>query len=228
MTDRRHIFGEPKWVGTFSQQLKFECMSLFGLIIEPFRSKGSKGKSYLHVGSGDILIEEFLNVDFYSPKLIVKKALGRISKNLKFRGHDFRRKLPFKDESFEGVFSEHTLEHLDPWHAKRLLSEIKRVLKPGSFLRIVVPNLELYYQFYSGRVPNEAFAKFSGGAEAFWCLTQNWGHQSVWDISNLSKCLEEAGFSEIKQVSFRQGSDTNLNHDLPRRRWESLYVEAKA
>lgn len=109
--------------------------------------KATKERVTYTWAAGDILIEEFLNVDFYSPKLIVKKASGRISKNLKFRGHDFRRKLPFKDGSFEGVFSEHTLEHLDPWHAKLLLSEIKRVLKPGSYLRIVVPNLELFTSF---------------------------------------------------------------------------------
>jgi len=225
--DKRHVFGEPKWVMTFGQQFRFETMSILGKVLEPLRPKSTKNQKYLHVGCGDIFLKGFLNVDFYSPKLVVKRVLRIAPRDVKFRGHDFRRQLPFRDSSFLGAFSEHTLEHLDPWHAQRLLREIRRVLKAGSKLRIVVPNLDSYLQFCSGEEPDKAFSKFEGRAEAIWCLTQNWGHQSVWNFDNLEKALKNAGFKSVERVSFGFGRDSNLINDLPRRKWESLYVEAE-
>jgi predicted SAM-dependent methyltransferase len=226
--DTRHVFGEKKWVGTFKQSYTFELISFFGHIFEFFRRKTTKGMRYVHIGCGNVLLDNFLNVDFYSPKMFVKRLMRMEPRSKLFRGHDFRHKLPFMNQVFDGAFSEHTLEHLDPWHAKRLLKEIHRVLRPGSVIRIVVPNLDHYVKYYSGEMPDPAFAKFAGGAEAIWCLTQNWGHQSVWNFANLSKCLAEAGFQDISQVSFQSGSNPDLLRDLSRRRWESLYVEARA
>lgn len=226
--DTRHVFGEKKWVGTFRQLFAFELISFFGRILEVFRRKSTKGMQYIHIGCGNVLLDNFLNVDFYSPKLLLKRLMLIEPRSKIFRGHDFRRKLPFKSQVFDGAFSEHTLEHLDPWHAEILLKEIHRVLRPGSLIRIIVPNLEHYIQYYLGEMPDPAFEKFAGGPEAIWCLTQNWGHQSVWDFTNLSKCLIEAGFRDISRVSFKRGSNPDLLNDLIRRQWESLYIEARA
>jgi predicted SAM-dependent methyltransferase len=226
--DTRHVFGEKKWVGTSKQTFTFELISFFGRIVEFLKPKSTRGMRYIHIGCGDVLLDNFMNVDFYSPKLFLKRLMRIEPKSTVFRGHDFRHKLPFASQVFDGAFSEHTLEHLDPWSAKRLLKEIHRVLRPGSVVRIVVPNLDHYVEYYSGGMPDPAFAKFAGGAEAIWCLTQNWGHQSVWNVTNLSKCLAEAGFQDISQVSFQIGSNPDLLKDLGRRRWESLYVEARA
>ncbi len=44
-------------------------------------------------------------------------------------GHDLRYPLPYHDESFLGIFSEHTLEHLHPFEAIRLLKEISNLLQ---------------------------------------------------------------------------------------------------
>jgi predicted SAM-dependent methyltransferase len=50
--------------------------------------------------------------------------------------------LPFKDNSFDAVYSSHFLEHLTKPQADFVLSEIFRVLKPDGVVRIVVPDLE--------------------------------------------------------------------------------------
>lgn len=47
--------------------------------------------------------------------------------------------LPFKDASFDGVISIHVLNHL-PRH-RDTLREMKRVLKPGGFIVVGIPNL---------------------------------------------------------------------------------------
>lgn len=53
--------------------------------------------------------------------------------------------LPFKDESFDGVFSLNVLEHVkDPF---KCASEISRVLKVGGILYCVVPFMSPYHDF---------------------------------------------------------------------------------
>lgn len=54
------------------------------------------------------------------------------------------RTLPFPTGRFEGIYTEHFLEHLTPPEAKNFLSECLRVLSPGGILRLSVPDGELY------------------------------------------------------------------------------------
>lgn len=61
---------------------------------------------------------------------------------------DLRRPLPLADGVYEAVYSSHTLEHLPRNEVPRILSEFRRVLKPGGILRIVVPDLELMARTY--------------------------------------------------------------------------------
>ncbi|TWT53730.1 hypothetical protein Pla22_13620 [Rubripirellula amarantea] len=58
------------------------------------------------------------------------------------RAYDLRRGLPYDDNSFDGVYHSHVLEHLTPESAAGMLRECGRVLRPGGVLRIVVPDLE--------------------------------------------------------------------------------------
>lgn len=50
------------------------------------------------------------------------------------------RSLKFGDGSVAAVYSSHVLEHLYFEDAKRVLAEIRRVLKPGGVLRLALPN----------------------------------------------------------------------------------------
>ena len=82
---------------------------------------------YIHIGCGYHKFNNFDNLDFYNSSFSFWKKKNYIS-------HDFRYKLPFEDDVYEGAFSEHTLEHLYFKDAKFLLSEICRVLKKLQFL----------------------------------------------------------------------------------------------
>lgn len=46
--------------------------------------------------------------------------------------------LGFKDNSFDCIFSYHVLEHVEDYH--KVLSEAKRILKPGDFFLLGTPN----------------------------------------------------------------------------------------
>ena len=61
---------------------------------------------------------------------------------------DVSRGLPFDSGSVDAVYHSHLLEHLDRDVAPRFLSEIRRVLRPGGIVRMVVPDLELAARSY--------------------------------------------------------------------------------
>jgi predicted SAM-dependent methyltransferase len=52
------------------------------------------------------------------------------------------RKIPVPDQTFDIVYSSHTLEHFSYAHVQTVLKEWVRILKVGGELRIVVPNLK--------------------------------------------------------------------------------------
>lgn len=58
------------------------------------------------------------------------------------RQYDLRRGLPYDDDTFDGVYHSHVLEHLTPEAAPFMLGECRRVLKPSGVMRVVVPDLE--------------------------------------------------------------------------------------
>lgn len=174
-------------------------------------------KNLLQIGSGLNPLPQFENVDFYFTHR------GEAS----HVGHDVRRPLPYPDNTFDGAYSEHTLEHLYPADALHLIGEVARVLKPGGTFRCSVPDLAKYVDFYEGRLKNDMFEKFDSGCEAFWNLTQNYLHRSVWDAAMLKKQMIRRGFSIAEQRSFGQGDDVRLLIDLEHRAWESLYVEGR-
>jgi predicted SAM-dependent methyltransferase len=159
------------------------------------------------------------NLDFYQFKLGVLVI-----------GHDIRFRFPFENEVYNGIITEHTIEHLTPLDAINLFKEFYRIIRPSGVVRIIVPDLEKYIKFYlqdsiKEEITNE-FETFDNGCEAIWNLTQNWEHVSCWDYKMLEKCLIDVGFKSCKRVKFGEGINEDLLNDSPHRRWESLYVEA--
>src|ERR1700680_660258 len=55
--------------------------------------------------------------------------------------HDLTKPLPFEENTFSCVYASHILEHLYLADAQTLLSECRRVLRPGGVIRLVVPDL---------------------------------------------------------------------------------------
>lgn len=55
--------------------------------------------------------------------------------------------LPFADETFDGIYASHVIEHLQPDQAYKFLKEADRVLRPGGIFCIQTPLL--YDGFYN-------------------------------------------------------------------------------
>ena len=81
-----------------------------------------------------------LDNDLKSIKIAKVDANNKEASNVKFLTADANRKLPFVDKYFTKVIASDILEHLE----KRdfAISEIKRILKPGGILFLVVDNPE--------------------------------------------------------------------------------------
>lgn len=88
---------------------------------------------YLDLGCGDNKKEEFyigVDVDKYNQ--------NDIQLDLRFN------KLPFDDNSVDGVYASHFLEHLTFEENIHLFNEVYRVLKPEKIFEIVVPHGQSY------------------------------------------------------------------------------------
>jgi len=178
----------------------------------------SEGDNYLNLGCGPNVRKDFVNADFFVLRLWRAKLDWML---------DARFPLNCHSNSFAGVFSEHLLEHLYPVEVLNLLKEIHRILEPGRWLRVAVPDLRKYVDYYNGVDVDERFHMWPTGCEAIRSLTQNYGHRSTWDADLLQRFLREAGFANIKEVHFREGTDIHLCIDSESRRWETLYMEAQ-
>jgi len=95
-------------------------------------------KRILDIGCG---AGEFINLD---PKRI--KGLDRNKENIKAcQQKGFRvtegdaTNLPFEDNSFDGIYSGHLIEHLMPEDSYKFLKEIDRVLKKNGIFVITAP-----------------------------------------------------------------------------------------
>lgn len=89
----------------------------------------------LNLGCGKRHHPAWTNVDFKSdgPDVIA---------------HDLSKGLPFSDESFEAIYHSHLLEHFSKNYAPVFLNDCFRVIKPGGFIRVVVPDLESIARLY--------------------------------------------------------------------------------
>ncbi len=61
---------------------------------------------------------------------------------------DLRERFPFEDASFDVVYHSHVLEHFTPEEGENFTREAVRVLKPGGWIRIAVPDLERIASLY--------------------------------------------------------------------------------
>jgi len=203
--------------------LVFELYSLIGRNL--FRTKPIlfKEQNYLNLGCGNNLIDGFINADFFYKTW--KKT------NLKKQWMlDLRYSLICDDETFDGIYSEHTLEHLTYETADSLLKELYRTLKKDKIIRITVPDCDKYVKYYIGdyKNVNSRFNKtFESKCQAMNHLTQNSGHLSIWCFEEIKGALEKAGFVDVKEMNFAESQDLNLTNDIEDRKWETVYVEAK-
>jgi predicted SAM-dependent methyltransferase len=205
--------------------LALEMRSLIGRMRQrPFHP--GQGPTYLNLGSGRDRFPGFVGVDLFGSGADLEC--------------DLRRPLPMADDSIAGIFSEHAFEHLSYDVVAGLLVECQRVMAPGAYIRIVVPDVSIFVDRYA-RGDDQWFAEWEREVlaprgrrlptkmAAISFVTQEYGHVSCWDFDTMKYHLEQAGFGEVEKVGFRSGKARELlvEREQRDRTMLSLYVEAR-
>lgn len=144
----------------------------------------------LHLGCGDDYLQGMINVDGNFQR---KKELWL----------DLRNDLPFADGSAALVFCSHTLEHLYPYEAIKVLKEIRRVLaSDDGVARIAVPSFEKCLEIVAGKRESGWPRAFEDAeSQALNYLFCDGQHKYGYCAATLKAFAEEAGFSRIENYS---------------------------
>ncbi len=188
-------------------------------------------KQYIQYGCGLSAPKEWLNFDA-SPTLRIQKIpligwLLNRKLNVVFPSNvqygNIISGLPVKDNSCDGLYCSHVLEHLSLQDFRIVLRNSYKILKPGGIFRCVVPDLEIAAKKYLSALENgndRAGMDFVGGEVLLYPQYRNKGikglinylwansrHLWAWDIKSLSAELEDAGFTSIRPCKYHDCED---------------------
>ncbi|MBA3421739.1 MAG: methyltransferase domain-containing protein [Thermoleophilaceae bacterium] len=128
--------------------------------------------------------------------------------------------------SFEHVFCEHLIEHLDRERGAAMLTECARVLRPGGRIRVSTPDLTVIAKLVeAGGGGDEIAARY-----VHWCaegflpdangdrpalvinqLFHGWGHRFLYDHDTLAQALVAAGFEHVSRHPYGRSDDPELD-----------------
>jgi SAM-dependent methyltransferase len=145
--------------------------------------------------------------------------------NHAFIHHDLAYGIPLPDQTADCIYASHFVEHLDRADAEHLMSEARRVLKPGGTLRIVVPDISKLVTSYQAGNTEAIIEALFGEPEEGWYSR----HRYLYDFALLKRLLEERGFADVEACADRVGSTPDLNaFEGARPDRYLMFVEARA
>jgi len=123
-----------------------------------------------------------------------------------------------EDGGFDAIFSSHNVEHLYPHEVPVALSEFRRVLKPGGFALITLPDIQAVAQLVAAdRLEDTAYISPAGPIcpiDMMYGLRSSMAagnlymaHRTAFTAKTLGQHLLNAGYSE---VSVRHGEGYDL------------------
>jgi len=166
----------------FRKKLKQQLSFIKRRLVKPPLPKNSDGKVLVHIGCGSKNSPEFINVDA-RPFPHVHIITDNITS------------LPnFQNATVDMVYMCHILEHVKHGDLKKVLLEMKRVLKKGGTLRISVPDFDQIIHIYANTGKNINPIKYPlMGKQDYPYNT----HYSVFNRQYLSELLQKVGFEKI-------------------------------
>ncbi|MEM9024108.1 MAG: methyltransferase domain-containing protein [Bacteroidota bacterium] len=194
----------------------------------------------LQLGADQHVLPGWLNTDLMEQDTTYPPEMVKL---------DARKSLPFPDQSFDRVFSEHMIEHINYHDGRNLLRECHRILKPGGIIRLATPDLKVLLDLYQAesRTPiQEKYVRFITDRflpgihdyQGIFVLNNafyNWGHRFLYDRHTLTALLRECGFDRF-QYPLTLESDVldlrdleshgKLIEDEAINRFETMVIEA--
>ena len=173
------------------------------------------GELKLHLGSGEVNIPGWRNVDLLGSKADFF--------------WDLRRPLPAQPNTVTAVFNEHFMEHLPLPAGMGMMRQCLKLMRSGAIIRVGVPNFQRFFEDYvsPGGLIDSNRPLRPTNLVALNELVYSYGHSCLWDAETLIKLLTEVGFVDAHECEF---GDSKL-HPVPDSPFRSefgptLYVEA--
>jgi len=181
--------------------------------------KRISNKKLLNIGCGDNVRKDFINLDYNWRK--GQELCWDIT----------QKPIPLKENTLEGIYTEHCLEHISLNDCRKLLKQLYRLLKKDGIFRIVVPDGELYLDIYHKKKNGENVKmpyeeSYITPMDRINGLFRGHGHLFIYDFNTMKKILFEAGFRKITKSSYMTGNNKKMLIDTEWRKNESLYIEA--
>ena len=207
----------------------------------------------LNIGSGESAVNGYVNIDF-SPNVLLSKApllklfLGRLNvlKPEHMKSWDRRilyrdaRKLRYRPDSIELVYSSHFLEHIYFWEAQEFINSCFHFLKKGGAIRLALPDYralaEKFILEYNSN-PLDASMDFNRSLLSYplekselvmFFLNSRFGHVHKWHPTEalVIDMLSKAGFTEVQPYDFQKGPYPNLDQ-IEHRSESTFYIQAR-
>ena len=212
-------------------------------LLKQSRVTVGKNNIYVNIGSGISPVPGWINVDSAYYALVARwpnwltKLVWKVSsahtqitfdeystqlKANRYVYYNCENGIPFSDSSIDYMYSSHMLEHLVASKAQLVCREIFRALKPGGWIRICVPDLQVAAEEYGRGNKKHALLMLYGSPEAGYYS----GHKWMYDQESLTQLLADIGFVEIIHCEYRQGNTPDLEL-LDNRDGETLRIEAR-
>jgi predicted SAM-dependent methyltransferase len=166
------------------------------------------------------------------------KNESRFPENVEYG--DIVKGLPIAQESCEGIYCSHVLEHLSLDSFRAALRNTHKILRPGGIFRLVLPDLEYSVKQYICNSSNDAALAFmretslghESRAKNLKQFAKSWignsQHLWMWDYKSIEPELHEAGFVGIRRAVFADSSDRKFQEVEDKSRWENcLGVQCK-
>jgi len=181
--------------------------------------------------------KEFLNYDS-SPTLIYERIplIGKIYKKnkeffpLNVMYGDIVKGLPLEENSIEGIYCSHVLEHLALNELKKSLRNIYKLLKKDGIFRAVLPDMKSHSIKYSnGEISSIEFLKATGlgtlnrNRSLKEMIINHFGgskHLWMWDFESMKKELLECGFIKVREAFFNDSLNKKFNLVETEGRWK--------
>ena len=174
----------------------------------------------LQLGCGRNWLEGWLNSDYFP----------RTSDILQL---DVTIALPFENDTFDYIFSEHVIEHISYPEGAYMLEECFRVLKPGGVLRVGTPDLaflvnlyredeaasqsrtQIEQEFLEYFLANEIKDRETNAPVDFDTYLINkfvraWGHEFIYDEKSLRHMMTTLGFADITRCEVMESEHRAL------------------
>ena len=103
----------------------------------------------------------------------------------------------FSEGSVDVIYASHLLEYFDASEAVEVLSEWRRVLKPGGLIYLAVPDFKALRKIYEqtddlSKILGPLFGKMESDVGTIY-------HRTVYDKGSLFSVLEQVGFGELEE-----------------------------